>query len=183
MENKFYAMYTSHNIILVFDNQIERDEYVKDEYVVHPDIKAVDYQVIEKMIIGKEPKYDDGFGCMVIELESIGENVNWAFMHDRYDDINEFRNAVIAWNKEIGSPIADSELDRICVFAPAFIVRHKDDFFDETFVKILHSRNGENFTTIELLWKLNNFLYDNQVLKQHIYFEGLDYSGTLHLGS
>ena len=66
MENRSYAMYTDHNIILVFDEKAERDEYVKDEWVVHPECIAVSYDEVKDLIAGKTPVYDKGFGCDAI---------------------------------------------------------------------------------------------------------------------
>ena len=37
MENKFYAWYENTNIVLVFGTIEERDEYVKEERIVHPE--------------------------------------------------------------------------------------------------------------------------------------------------
>ena len=56
---KYYALYTESNDVLVFDSAAERDEFVADERVVHPDR-------VKHLIEGKEPEYAEGFGCMAI---------------------------------------------------------------------------------------------------------------------
>lgn len=78
MDMKFYAMYSSNvilvfdseeyssKVILVFDSEEERDTYVYHEQIVHPEIKAVDYEEIKGIIHGRKPRYDSGFGCMAI---------------------------------------------------------------------------------------------------------------------
>ena len=66
MKSKFYALYIGTNDVLVFDNKNERDIYVSMEKIVHPDCVCVTYDEIKKIINGKTPIFDRGFGCMAI---------------------------------------------------------------------------------------------------------------------
>ena len=61
---KYYALYQESNDVLVFDTEEERDEFVYQEWVVHPDCIGVQYKRIADLIKGKEPTFDEGFGCM-----------------------------------------------------------------------------------------------------------------------
>ena len=63
---KFYAFYKESNDVLVFDTESERDAFVCEEQIVHPDCVAVSGDKIEHLIKGKKPVYDSGFGCMAI---------------------------------------------------------------------------------------------------------------------
>lgn len=66
MKKNFYALYDGTNSVLVFDTSKERDEYVMEERMVHPECKRVSKKKILNLIKGKTPVYDDGFGCMAI---------------------------------------------------------------------------------------------------------------------
>ncbi len=66
MGRKFYALYHGTNTVLVFDTSNERDEYVKEEKMVHPECKRIAEEKIVHLIKGKTPTYDSGFGCMAI---------------------------------------------------------------------------------------------------------------------
>ena len=66
MKKQFYALYEGTNDVLVFDTANERDEYVREERLVHPECKIISEKKISCMIKGKSPVYDSGFGCMVI---------------------------------------------------------------------------------------------------------------------
>lgn len=66
MENKFFAIYKDHNDVLVFDTKDERDTYVEEEKVVHPDCACTTYEKIKDIVCGRSPVYDSGFGCMTI---------------------------------------------------------------------------------------------------------------------
>ena len=63
---KFYTIYKESNDVLVFDTESERDAFVCEEQIVHPDCVAVSGDKIEHLIKGKKPVYDPGFGCMAI---------------------------------------------------------------------------------------------------------------------
>ena len=69
MENKFYAWYENTNIVLVFGTIEERDEYVKEERIVHPECVSATYEEVRNLIEGRTPKYDDGLGCMAIDAK------------------------------------------------------------------------------------------------------------------
>lgn len=66
MEGKFYALYDGTDVVLVFGTSKERDEYVKEEKIVHPECRSVSDKEIQNVIKGKIPVYDNGFGCMII---------------------------------------------------------------------------------------------------------------------
>lgn len=66
MKNKFYAIYRETYYVLVFETEFERDEYVEEEQILYPDFEAVSYDEIRSLIEGKEPVYDEGYGCMAI---------------------------------------------------------------------------------------------------------------------
>ena len=68
MSRKFYAQYEGTNTILVFESSKNRDEYVREEKMVHPECKRISFSKIGKLIEGRTPIYDSSFGCMVIEL-------------------------------------------------------------------------------------------------------------------
>ena len=63
---KYYALYTESNDVLVFDSAAERDEFVADERVVHPECVRASAERVKHLIEGKEPIYAEGFGCMAI---------------------------------------------------------------------------------------------------------------------
>lgn len=66
MSEKYYAVYSGTNVVLVFDTLQERDEYVNDEQVVHPECIQCSFENIKHIINGKNPSYSSDFGCMVI---------------------------------------------------------------------------------------------------------------------
>lgn len=66
MKTKFYALYKGTNDVLVFDTKKERDFYVSEERIVHPDCVCVTYGKIKKLIEGRSPVFDCGFGCFAI---------------------------------------------------------------------------------------------------------------------
>lgn len=66
MSKQFYALYKESNDVLVFGTSKERDEYVSEEKIVHPDCIRVSKIRIKRLIEGKTPTYDSGFGCMAI---------------------------------------------------------------------------------------------------------------------
>ena len=63
---KYYATYQGSDVILVFDSEKERDDYVWFESTLYPECIKVSEKRIHDRIKGKEPAYDLGFGCMVI---------------------------------------------------------------------------------------------------------------------
>ncbi|MBR4590058.1 MAG: hypothetical protein IKO36_05265 [Bacteroidaceae bacterium] len=63
---KYYALYTESDDVMVFDTAAERDEFVADERVVHPDCVRASAERVKHLIEGKEPEYAEGFGCMAI---------------------------------------------------------------------------------------------------------------------
>ena len=63
---KYYAIYKESEDVMVFDTVSERDEFVREERIVHPDCVAVSGDKIEHLIKGKQPVYDSGFGCLAI---------------------------------------------------------------------------------------------------------------------
>lgn len=66
MENKFYAIYNNTNDVLIFDLEEERNTYVEEEVIVHPDCACATYDDVKNIINGRTPVFDDGFGCMAI---------------------------------------------------------------------------------------------------------------------
>ena len=62
----FYALYTESNDVLVFGSAVERDVYVAEEKVVHPDCCRASAKRVKHLIDGKEPVFDKGFGCMAV---------------------------------------------------------------------------------------------------------------------
>ena len=66
MQNKYFALYVSTKDVLVFDNELERDDFVDAEQVVHPECIAASFDDVKELISGKTPEYDQGFGCMAI---------------------------------------------------------------------------------------------------------------------
>ena len=66
MKKQFYALYEGTNDVLVFDTSKERNEYVQEERLVHPECKGVSKKKISHLIKDKTPVYDSGFGCMAI---------------------------------------------------------------------------------------------------------------------
>ena len=63
---KYYATYQGSDVILVFDSEKERDDYVWFDSSLYPECIKVSEKKIRNRIEGKEPIYDPGFGCMVI---------------------------------------------------------------------------------------------------------------------
>ena len=61
---KYFAVYRGTDVVLVFDDRQERDNYVEEEQVVHPECVKALFAEVENMIKGKEAEYDKGFGCM-----------------------------------------------------------------------------------------------------------------------
>ena len=66
MKKQFYALYEGTNDVLVFDTSKERNEYVQEERLVHPECKSVSKKKIINLIKDRTPVYDSGFGCMAI---------------------------------------------------------------------------------------------------------------------
>lgn len=66
MSGKFYALYEDHRHVLVFDSKEERDTYVREEKIVHPDCIRASWEKAKQLIGDKKPVYDKGFGCMVV---------------------------------------------------------------------------------------------------------------------
>ena len=75
---KYYALYVESNDVLIFDSEEERDEFVWHEWEVHPDCIGVQYLRIEKLIKGKEPRFNSDFGCMAILADNGGNNKKFA---------------------------------------------------------------------------------------------------------
>ena len=63
---KYYAIYKESEDVMVFDTVDERDEFVREERIVHPDCTAVAASKIEHLIKEKNPVFDDSFGCYAI---------------------------------------------------------------------------------------------------------------------
>ena len=63
---KYFAIYRESEDVMVFDTADERDEFVCEEQIVHPDCTAVAASKIEHLIKGKDPVFDSGFGCYAI---------------------------------------------------------------------------------------------------------------------
>ena len=63
---RYYALYRGERVTLVFDDCQERDDYVMEEQMVHPECVKAEYPEVAHMIQGKEARYDKGFGCMAI---------------------------------------------------------------------------------------------------------------------
>lgn len=116
---------------------------------------------------------------------SIVSNIYWEFSGKVYNNLKDFRQAVIDYNKEIETIIEDSDLkiDDICINRRFITIKYDNEYFDEYVNVTLFADNGKNFTTKELLWKLHNWIVKRNALKHHIYFEGLEPTGELHLGS
>lgn len=62
----FFAIYEGTNVVLVFSSKAERDEFIRHESIVHPEIKKVSGKKIQDLIEGKKPQFNDGFGCLAI---------------------------------------------------------------------------------------------------------------------
>lgn len=65
MEN-YYAMYQGKNDVLIFSSKAERDAFVRNEVIVHPEIRKVSHSMVKDLIKGKQPTYDKGFGCLAV---------------------------------------------------------------------------------------------------------------------
>lgn len=63
---KYYALYKESDDVMVFDSAAERDDFVANERVVHPDCVRASLAKVKHLIDGKEPVFDEGFGCMAI---------------------------------------------------------------------------------------------------------------------
>ena len=63
---KYYAIYQGSKVVLVFDSESERDDYVRFESTLYPECMGVSETEIQDLIQGKDPVYDAEFGCMVI---------------------------------------------------------------------------------------------------------------------
>lgn len=63
---KYYALYTESDDVLVFDTAADRDEYVAEERIVHPDCVRASAEKVNHLIEGRTPVYDQGFGAMAI---------------------------------------------------------------------------------------------------------------------
>lgn len=66
MKKNFYALYKNSNDVLVFNTKNERDVYVREEKVIHPDCVCATYDKVKSIIDGRTPVFDSGFGCMAI---------------------------------------------------------------------------------------------------------------------
>lgn len=66
MKKKYFAIYKTTNVILVFDNMNDRDNYVFFEQIVHPDCIRASYRKIKHLVRGKSAVFDKRFGCMII---------------------------------------------------------------------------------------------------------------------
>lgn len=66
MEKKYFAIYKTTNVVLVFDNANDRNDYVYFEQIVHPDCIRTSYRKIKHLVRGKSAVFDKRFGCMTI---------------------------------------------------------------------------------------------------------------------
>lgn len=118
--------------------------------------------------------------------QKIGYNIAWIFMHDKYDSIEEFRNALVSYNERLDIHLNKNDLDSVCVDSPGFVVSNHSScelWKEENFCVTLYAKNGKNFTIVELLYKLNNWLFDHSGLFHHVYFGGISPDGEIDLGS
>ena len=60
-----FAVYEEHGLVLLFDSEKQRDEFVEHEEIVHPDCIPVEFEQIASLIRGKTPTWDISFGCFV----------------------------------------------------------------------------------------------------------------------
>ena len=116
-------------------------------------------------------------------MKMIGREIAWEFKNKIYKNLEEFRTAVVEYNEEFNNEIKDSVLDNICVDYSTFEINYDNQYFDEHIHVTFIADNKKNFTTKEILWRLNNWIAKNKPLNHHIYFEGLSPDGKLYLGS
>ena len=112
--------------------------------------------------------------------KTIGYDIGWYFSTKRYNNINEFQEELIKYNDT-----KNVDVNTVCVNYPTFAVGHISQVWEsDNFVAFFHADNQKSFTTVEILWKLHNWLIDNHVDLCHRYFEGIDApSGKINLGS
>lgn len=67
MDKKYYATYFGTKTVCVFGAAKERDDFVSEEKVIHPECSKVSARKIECLIKGRKPVYDESFGCMIVE--------------------------------------------------------------------------------------------------------------------
>ena len=64
--NNYYARYRGTNNVLVFGTSAERDEYVREEKIVHPECEKVSERNVRPLLRGRKPVFSKSFGCMAV---------------------------------------------------------------------------------------------------------------------
>ncbi|MEO2281031.1 hypothetical protein [Pseudoalteromonas pernae] len=103
---------------------------------------------------------------------SVLNHIGWSFSGEKFDEIDSFRNELIAFQVD---DFLESELDEICFLASFISVSYwcyeGESQIDKT-VEI-HSDNGISFTALEVLYKLHNSIVLDLDEIDHHFFEGL----------
>lgn len=117
--------------------------------------------------------------------KTIGYDIYWYFSTKRYDTIKEFQEELVKYNRDIKNINITDDINTVCVNYPTFAVGNISQEWEcDNFVAVFHADNQKSFTTVEILWKLHNWLIDNHVDLYHRYFEGINApSGKINLGS
>ena len=63
----YLAHYQETSVVLAFDTEDERNDYVSGEEIVHPECVRATFDEVAELIKGKTPIFDEGFGCMVFK--------------------------------------------------------------------------------------------------------------------
>ena len=62
----YYALYKDTKHVLVFSDKAERDDFVRDETLFHPDCVRASYAKVKELVKDKRPIFDDSFGCLAV---------------------------------------------------------------------------------------------------------------------
>ena len=66
MAKLYYALYKDSEHVLVFPDKNERDSFVRDESIIHPDCVRASKGRVKDLVRDRTPIYEDSFGCLAI---------------------------------------------------------------------------------------------------------------------
>lgn len=114
-----------------------------------------------------------------MEFQSqILQNILWNFNEQEFSSIENFRIALQDYNEKIAGERISENLDKSILRTNKIAVQYEywDENIEDTIEPdfLLHADNGEFFTSIELLFKIHNYVSEKLRKDDHHFFEGLE---------
>lgn len=106
------------------------------------------------------------------------QSILWNFTEQKFSDIENFRTALKDYNEKITGEKFSENLDKPILKINKVAIQY--EYWDENIEDIiepdflLNADNGEFFTSIELLFKIHNYVHEKLKNDDHHFFEGLE---------